>query len=232
MSWTFRLMKQSEISTSAIFLTLTYNDEHVPKTLIKTDYQLFLKRLRKTIPNSTIKYYACGEYGAKTSRPHYHAIMFNLPQNWVTNPNLILDVWGKGNIFIAPCNIATIKYVTKYIMKGKFEQLANNVTFPGFSLSTFSLMSKQIGSNYLTPQMVKHHKDHLKSHVTLAGGTPQTLPRYFKDKIFTIEEKIKINEESKKNRNLEANQFKTDPTWINDQFRKAAKKLRLTEDKL
>lgn len=76
------------------FLTLTYNDWHLPlvdsvdpatgefiqlAALSKRDIQLWLKRLRKAYPEFPIRYYIAGEYGAKTSRPHYHAIVFGLP---------------------------------------------------------------------------------------------------------------------------------------------------------
>ena len=48
------------------------------QTLRKRDYQLFMKRLRKAFPNDKIRFYAAGEYGPKTLRPHYHAILFGL----------------------------------------------------------------------------------------------------------------------------------------------------------
>lgn len=60
------------------FITLTYNDEFLPKfgTLCHRDFQLFIKRLRKRF-GSGIRFYMCGEYGSRNMRPHYHAILFN-----------------------------------------------------------------------------------------------------------------------------------------------------------
>jgi hypothetical protein len=75
------------------FITLTFNDEHLPKNkmLSKRTFQLFMKRLRrstqydyseiktkklKRTQAKTIRYYHCGEYGDKFKRPHYHALLF------------------------------------------------------------------------------------------------------------------------------------------------------------
>lgn len=91
--WANRCLLELKEHDSAYFVTLTYNDWHVPisqyvnketgelcdvQTLRKRDYQLFMKRLRKAFPNDKIRFYAAGEYGPKTLRPHYHAILFGL----------------------------------------------------------------------------------------------------------------------------------------------------------
>ena len=75
--WSFRLIKEGDISETALFVTLTYNTKYVPMskngfmTLDKSAVQLFMKRLRKN-SSRKLKYYAIGEYGGKRSRPHYH----------------------------------------------------------------------------------------------------------------------------------------------------------------
>lgn len=91
--WADRLMLELQYHDSAYFITLTYNDDHVPKayypdpetgealdsmTLSKRDVQLFFKRLRKAFPDDKIRYFLSGEYGPTTFRPHYHAIVFGL----------------------------------------------------------------------------------------------------------------------------------------------------------
>ena len=91
--WANRCLLELKDHDSAYFVTLTYNDWHVPmshytdpmtgefcdaQTLRKRDYQLFMKRLRKAFPGQQIRFYAAGEYGPKTYRPHYHAILFGL----------------------------------------------------------------------------------------------------------------------------------------------------------
>lgn len=89
--WANRLMLELQYHRSAYFCTFTYNDEHIPTryygdpdcgeavrcdTLYKRDLQKLFKRLRKS--GQDIRYFACGEYGSTTFRPHYHAIIFGL----------------------------------------------------------------------------------------------------------------------------------------------------------
>lgn len=91
--WANRCMLELEYHDSAYFVTLTYDDYHVPEsfypdpktgeamrslTLNKRDLQLFMKRLRARFENDTIRFFACGEYGPSTFRPHYHLILFGL----------------------------------------------------------------------------------------------------------------------------------------------------------
>ncbi len=81
--WTLRLMLESYYHEKASFVTLTYDDSHLPLSnglpvLKKRDCQLWLKRLRKYFSGREIRYYAAGEYGTKTRRPHYHIILFGI----------------------------------------------------------------------------------------------------------------------------------------------------------
>lgn len=91
--WANRCMLELEYHDSAYFVTLTYDDYHVPRsyypdpetgeaqlalTLEPRDVTLFLKRLRKAHPKDRIRYFYCGEYGPSTFRPHYHLILFGL----------------------------------------------------------------------------------------------------------------------------------------------------------
>ena len=91
--WANRCLLELEYHDSAYFVTLTYNDDAVPRslysdpdtgeahesmTLRKRDFQLFMKRLRRAFPTDKIRFFAAGEYGGQTFRPHYHAILFGL----------------------------------------------------------------------------------------------------------------------------------------------------------
>lgn len=163
--WSFRLMQEDKRSNSSHFITLTYDTEHVPITkngymsLSKRDVQLFIKRLRKAqtskVFNSDgkkradpIKYYAAGEYGGKTRRPHYHIILFN------GELEKIQLCWQLGNVHYGVVSAASVGYTLKYMSKPQKGALhANDDRVP-----EFSLMSKGIGENYLTPEMVKWHK--------------------------------------------------------------------------
>ncbi len=245
-SWSFRLYQESKQSISACFITLTYETPPLTQnqlpTLYKRDYQNFLKRLRKQFKSSNtlnkIKYYACGEYGTQTKRPHYHAILFNLPSNYLVDSDILSTTWGHGHIDISPCNIATIKYVTKYVMKGRFEPKHDVETgLIDDRLPEFSLMSKKMGLNHLTPQMVKYYLDNMISHVTLPGGTLTSLPRYFRDKIFSKTERLELNKLAEEIRNanfhkLFNNDYKHEFEWKKDQIRKQEKAIILERQKI
>lgn len=89
--WANRCLLELQQHDSAYFVTLTYDDAHVPTTytpagtpvhtLVKRDFQLFMKRLRKRVAPVRLRYFACGEYGGQTFRPHFHAIIFGLQLN-------------------------------------------------------------------------------------------------------------------------------------------------------
>ena len=87
--WANRCYLESLGSKDTYFITLTYDDEHLPKgslgnsTLIPDDLKKFIKDLRAYYKYhynlDNIRYFACGEYGDISMRSHYHLIMFNLP---------------------------------------------------------------------------------------------------------------------------------------------------------
>ncbi len=190
--WGFRLRKEEERSSGALFVTLTYDTQFVPITakgwmsLDKTDVQKFFKRLRKrlkqTDPNGLpLRYYICGEYGGRTKRPHYHAIVFN------ANELDILKAWCDpqtvqpiGNVHFGNVSGASISYTVKYINKGRWKPMhANDDRIP-----EFSLMSKRMGKNWATPAIVNYHtSDPSKAYITLEDGVKMAIPRYYKNLI-------------------------------------------------
>lgn len=143
-SWSFRLMQQHKVCDSALFLTMTYDTQHVPltpkgyMTLDKKHVQLFMKRLRKAQcgnGKSPIKYYICGEYGGKTNRPHYHAIMFN------AKIELLQDAWQYGSLHYGmEVNEASVGYTLKYMSKPtRIPMHANDDRYPEFALMSKAL---------------------------------------------------------------------------------------------
>lgn len=205
--WSLRLSEEMRHCTTAVFLTLTYNDESLPysedsglPTLVKSHLQLFLKQLRNYLkqgiqttnhfgksvktPKSDVKliYFAQGEYGTNKDRPHYHMILFNFPSNCQF---LIEKAWYHGFVHFGECNNATIHYTTKYMIT-KYDSDFDFVQKP------FALMSKGIGKNYVE-RNGEWHKKNLVPTITKVGGSKYPLPRYFKDKIFNPDEKMKIS---------------------------------------
>jgi hypothetical protein len=192
--WSFRLVKEGDRSKNALFVTLTYNEEHIKrsknnyKNLDKKDLQKFFKRLRK-LTNEKIKYYAVGEYGFERMRPHYHIILFN------ASAEIIQRAWNLdnkviGNIYIGSVTEASIGYTLKYMCKGgKIPQHKNDDR-----QKEFSVMSKGLGANYLTEQMINWHKSDLQKrmYVPMKDNKKIAMPRYYKDKIYTEIEKQKV----------------------------------------
>lgn len=188
--WSFRLMQEGKNATSAHFLTLTYDTGHVPLTqkgymqLDKRDLQLFMKRLRKKNPLTKLKYYAVGEYGGRTMRPHYHIILFN------ADIATVQLSWQLGQIHYGDVNGASIGYTLKYMTKpGKIPLHKNDDRLP-----EFSLMSKGLGIDYITPQMYWwHHADmDNRMYCNIEDGKKIAMPRYYKDKIYTDSERKRI----------------------------------------
>jgi hypothetical protein len=136
-----------------MFLTLTYDTAHVPitekgyMTLCKSDVQLFLKRLRKSLPESKIKYYAVGEYGGKTMRPHYHLILFGADFASAAKAWCVEDRHTRKRCAIGQCHYgvvtgASVGYTLKYIQKpGKIPMHRNDDR-----VKEFSLMSKDLAA--------------------------------------------------------------------------------------
>ena len=185
--WTFRLKTQAKNANTSYFVTLTYDTRFVPitkrgyLTLDKRDVQLYFKRLRKAHPEEVvIKYYLAGEYGSKTFRPHYHIILFN------ADIEFIHKAWDKGEVHIGELTEASAAYTAKYINKGKIIPMHQNDD----RVPEFSLMSKKLGLNYLSEKIINYHRaDIERNFITLEDGKKISLPRYFREKIWTESER-------------------------------------------
>lgn len=213
--WSFRLRKEQEVSISSVFLTLTYSDENLPfsdnglMTLDKTHHQKFMKRLRKhlkvynykyrIIEDLPLKYYAVGEYGTETHRPHFHSILFNLPDKMITDETIIENIWGLGRVQVAICNDSTIAYVAGYVNK----RLTTEYDDPKYNdlddrIRECSMMSKGLGKNFLTKQTKKFYQELMEPYMIIEDGKKLPMPRYFKYKIFNDFQKKILAEKSKK----------------------------------
>jgi len=208
--WTIRLsLELAEYENKGLFVTLTYDDFNLPKggeglgSLCKRDLQLFLKILRRNIPEGKkIKYYACGEYGEKPRclydgtwtqgfRPHYHLCILGLDYLCDEDVNTIFDSWShcewteiRKKKSIGYVSVDSIKYTTDYIKVkpvGKYMRFDDikfylNREFP------FSLMSKGIGFGFISKN------NELKNQILTDMKVPHrgvmlSAPRYFVSKL-------------------------------------------------
>lgn len=114
--WVCRMTLEAREHPYSAFVTLTYNEEHVPvdRSVHKRDVQLFLMRLRKEIYPRQIRFYAVGEYGDKTWRPHYHLIIFGLSP---TEEKTVEKCWAKGFVLVGTAEPKSMGYVASYVVK-------------------------------------------------------------------------------------------------------------------
>jgi len=129
--WAMRCMHEAQLHLNNCFITLTYDNTHLPsdQSLHYRDFQLFIKRLRKRYPTTKISYYMAGEYGESFGRPHYHACIFGLDFHdkklWMrtSSGSLIYrsadleTLWPLGYSSIGDVNFESAAYVARYIMK-------------------------------------------------------------------------------------------------------------------
>lgn len=139
--WALRCKDELQFHDDAMFITLTYDDRHIPDnwSVDVKILQKFLKRLRKSIEPKKIRYFASGEYGKpdeiqqlvgnKLGRPHYHMIIFGhrFPDMilWKKSKNghdlmmseQLNQLWPNGNANIGQVNFETCAYVARYVTK-------------------------------------------------------------------------------------------------------------------
>lgn len=113
------------------FITLTYDNAHLPEdySVSVREFQLFMKRLRKAISPTVVRFFACGEYGAQSLRPHYHALIFGYAfpdrefQSTTTQGDrlytsaILQKVWPQGLHAIGDVTVQSAGYVAGYCMK-------------------------------------------------------------------------------------------------------------------
>lgn len=122
--WVLRLLLEARCHPYSSFVTLTYDQEHVPlvvdpddgcprESLKKEHYHKWTRRLSRISP-APLRFYGCGEYGSLTSRPHYHAIVFGFGVHQLP---ILKESWKRGFVDIQEASIANMAYSAKYTLK-------------------------------------------------------------------------------------------------------------------
>ncbi|WNK13635.1 MAG: replication initiator protein [Microvirus sp.] len=132
--WAIRCEHENIFHKKSCFLTLTFNDENRPEngSLSVRPLQLFLKKLRKKLGPKKIRYFACGEYGEKFDRPHYHAIIWGYDfqptaaslEDGTSASDVATKIWGHGFARVDPFSPERAAYVAGYALKKINGQLA------------------------------------------------------------------------------------------------------------
>lgn len=206
--WATRIMLEAKTTKNNWFITLTYNDLNVPSkticetgtgeliektTLKKEDLQDFIKRLRRYYEyhyqKTNIRFYAAGEYGSETERPHYHLCIFNMPidedklkkyKNNVNGDALytceeIEKIWGKGFVTIGSLTYESAAYTARYIMKKQIGKESEDY-YQGRERE-FTIMSRKpgIGKTYYDQ---KNEEIYKTDKIAIRGRYTQP-PKYF-----------------------------------------------------
>ena len=177
-----------------MFLTLTYSDENLPfgMSLFPRHLELFWKRLRKKY-GKKIKYFAAGEYGERTARPHYHAIVFGMrfddldikivetkgfPEAIIHSPSLE-KLWGLGHCSVGEVSFESAAYVARYCLKKIYGDVKKVREHYKGREPEFVRMSKGIASEWYE----KNKSDVFPLDRVFARGKPCKPPRYFDKKL-------------------------------------------------
>lgn len=237
--WAVRSVHESQLHEQSAFLTLTYEESKLPagRTLVKRDFQLFMKRYRKEL-GVPIKFLMCGEYGEQKRRPHYHALIFGhdfvqtdtkcrverknkLGQPLWSSPDL-QELWGKGFCLSGAVTFQSAAYVGRYIMKKVKGEKAeehywNREPLTGEKLnrvlpeyvqpSTGGRCGKGLGFDWI----VRYLDDVYPHDFVVVDGRKYRPPRYY-DK-YLKEVNPGLLAELKEKRVVKAEQQKADNTW-------------------
>lgn len=191
--WMVRITHEATQHDENAFITLTYADQHLPEfnsLAYKIDMQRFWKRLRFHLAKP-LRYYAVGEYGDKSKRPHYHACVFGEafltertmlrtePTHLWTNP-LLEEAWGLGHVSVGALTPTTASYTASYVTK----KLRSKQQYVRIDESTGELIpleqprayaSKGIGAEWL-----KKWGGHVYTHDhVVIEGRKQKPPKYY-----------------------------------------------------
>lgn len=179
--WAMRCTHEAKMHKRNCFLTLTYDDEHLPQdhSLDYRHFQLFMKRLRKRFRGSVVRFYMCGEYGENFGRPHYHACIFGIDfddkvlisrpdaKHRLFRSSLLESLWGFGFCSIGEVTFDSAAYVARYIMK-KVTGDAADGHYRAVDLSTGEIHSR-------TPEF---------NHMSLKPGIGATFYEKYKTDVF------------------------------------------------
>ncbi len=130
----WRRNKETGLKYWEEFVDLTKEREQMEEIYSNPLEDVFGKNARRR-NRYPLRYLNCGEYGPKTKRPHYHAVLWNFEPTdlkphhkdsrgyYIYTSKKIDKIWGKGYVIIGRATTETCAYVARYCTK-KFERTA------------------------------------------------------------------------------------------------------------
>lgn len=254
--WATRITMEMKLypRESNWFITLTYDDQNVPwgetineetgelitnQSLKATDLTKFMKDIRRNYEYHTgwtgIRFFACGEYGSKTQRPHYHIAMLNMPiapeemkqignnkQGDTLYEAPRLDkIWGKGYVTIGELTWQSAAYVARYITKKQIGKQADKWYQSQGIQKEFVRMSRNpgigmpaiIGDTNKLEKIIKEDKIRVaKKSGTLDNKIPKILNQAYRS---MEPEQMIITEQNRAKKAQRANEIKLSNTTLN-----------------
>lgn len=200
-------MHEAQLHEDNYFLTLTYDNENLVKncgvyddqykeitefSLNKVKFVNFMKDYRKKY-GAGIRFFHCGEYGEKRSRPHHHVCIFNhIPPDRVRvgtkngfpyyHSKEVQEIWGKGDIMIGEVTFESAAYVARYIMKKITGEKAQDY-YDGIQ-PEYITMSRRPGIAH--DWWEKHKNDVLAIDGTIVGNRLIPRPPKYYDNMYDI----------------------------------------------
>lgn len=216
LQWALRCVNEASLYDDNCFITLTFDEKYIDKSgsLVVSDFQNFMKRLRQKILPNTVRFFHCGEYGPKFSRPHHHACLFGYDfpdkelisngSNKVYRSDLLEDLWPFGFHSIGSVTFESAAYVARYVMKKwSKENLTSEELYESMkALTDEDLKAKHYGGKhpeYITmsrrPGIGAAWYDRFKSDVypegfCLVNGSKVKPPKYYDSK-FELDNPVK-----------------------------------------
>lgn len=205
--WAVRCMHESRLHNLNCFITLTYDDKHLPHdgSLRYKDFQQFMRYLRKRFPDNTIRFYMGGEYGSTTFRPHYHACLFGIDfqdreihsvsdsGHEVSTSKVLSSLWKHGFASVGDFTFQSAAYVARYVVKKvvgsksdvrKHYEAINLETGEVFDrVPEFNRMSLKPGIG--RPWLDKYLSDVYPHDRVVVDGVPTKPPKYY-DKVYSL----------------------------------------------
>lgn len=184
--WAQRCVHEASMYENNSFITLTYNDENLGDNKLNyKDFQDFMKRLRSKEPQLEISYFVTGEYGEKSKRKHWHAILFNYRPHDQTHrrttergdkiytSNDLSNLWPFGNHEIGEVTIESAGYCARYAAK--------KLVHGNDQEHEFQPISKKSSKHAIGKRWLEKHWEDVFNHgyIINADGVKSGVPRYY-----------------------------------------------------
>lgn len=193
-SWVLRMKLESMSydGRSTTYLTLTYDNDHLPSTGIeaKESLQLFFKRLRKSLGVRSIRYVSALEQGSTgTYRYHWHCILYGLSFS-LSNEILLRKQWANGFIDWKLAEPGNMAYTLKYAIKGGVFLMSRRPGIGSAAIKSLNDTIRSLSVNELNALLMQKYGLRGFVNKTLGhlkmGKYFYSIDRYFRDRLLQI----------------------------------------------